>query len=115
MAKVKNLKYLVRVLLTPTCWIRNERTNNVWDRELNQLMEKYDFQPITGYTARLGPVELWVANHPYASFTLRNQTFLPKRTTVLRAYDKYVADLIQYHLTHSKYSAPSTLPDDEEV
>ncbi len=88
---------LTRVLCTPTCWLQNSTYSAEWDRKLNQLMKGHRFKTLDAHRARLGPVVVWIANHPYASFTPENRhvEIRPRRITILRAYDKLVRDTFE--------------------
>ena len=95
------LSMLLRILTTPSCWIRNYAYSHAWDKELNALMDKYNFEPSTVAVATLGPYTVWIENHPYASFHqyLPNTIkLLPSRATVFRAMDKLNADYAQYYM-----------------
>jgi hypothetical protein len=51
--------------LVPIYWWQNEPTNREWDAMLNRLLDEHS--PVKGYcTARLGPVDVWASNWPYA-------------------------------------------------
>lgn len=81
----------LRVLFTPGCWFQQDRYSALWDKKLNELMGKYQFTDIGKYKATLGPAnDIWIANHPYASFTYRRRR--PRRITILRAMDKVTVD-----------------------
>jgi hypothetical protein len=84
------VKDFLRVLFTPSCWIQNESYNAVWDFKLNALMKSHRFTNWDGYTARIGEIEVWVANHPYASFSYGGSR--PSRATILKAHDKLIID-----------------------
>lgn len=66
---LKESMLLLRVLLTPMCWIRNGWTDKEWDRSLRaKLLD--DPEIIVndgGCTASIDGVTIWIANHPYAS------------------------------------------------
>lgn len=85
---------LLRVLLTPSCWMRVGKYSTEWDLEFTELMENHTFEGRKEYSVQLGPVRVWLGNHPYASFSsfkYDGQVVcgpLPKRITVLRAMDK---------------------------
>lgn len=83
-----------RVLTTPSCWLQNYPYSPEWDKELNRLMASQRFENVDKYTATLGRHEVWISNHPYASFTLRNLGVRPKRSTILRAQRKLIGDVI---------------------
>lgn len=87
---------MMRVILTPSCWSQNYTYSEAWDKKLNALMDEHDFTEITEHTAQIGEVCVWVANHPYASFTPYGNmpSVRPKRTTILRAWDKLVSDMV---------------------
>lgn len=71
-------------LLTPSMWLRNHRTDQALDEWFREcLSEGVHFTNIGRCTARLKGVEVWIANHPYASFTV-DGSGLPSRLTVYR-------------------------------
>lgn len=71
-------------LLTPTMWIRIHPTDQALDEWFREcLSEGVYFTHIDRCTARLKGVEVWIANHPYASFTVGGSG-LPSRLTVYR-------------------------------
>lgn len=72
------------VLLTPGCWLQNDPYSREWDRELTWLIDHgHKFVRMGRYNAQIGPYEVWVSNHPYASFTI--DAVRPRRATILRA------------------------------
>lgn len=89
-----------RVLLTPTCWLQNNDFCPEWDSVLNDAMARFKFKKISPYRATLGPYQVWISNHPYASFSpltpcdpwIRDWNARPRRITILRAHDKLRAD-----------------------
>lgn len=79
-------KYLFQflfIILSPSYWCQISRVNSVLDKELNILLNNgTKFTNINHHTAHFGPFILWVANHPYASFSnYRRDTGIPKRYT----------------------------------
>lgn len=86
----------LRVLFTPSCWIQNQPYSKGWDAELRRLLATQKFEPIDSFTAKIGDWEVWIENHPYASFTIHNGRYprvRPSRATILAAGDKLMADL----------------------
>ena len=81
-----------KVLITPACWIQNYDYSKAWDIKLKKLMEENKFTGLDLYTARLGNQSIWIANHPYASFTSSYLNVRPKRSTILYAWDKLEKD-----------------------
>lgn len=92
------LKYTIKVLLTPSCWIRDHPTSKVWDMRLLNLMEENKWRVNDRYTACLGNIEIWIANYPYTSFNPCNTAglrVLPSRKTSLYAMDRLEQDLLE--------------------
>ena len=89
------------VAINPRYWIMNEWYSSKWDKELNDLMERYDFEAephsYTHLVVKLGNKEIWVGNHPYASFTdyssFRNISGRPSKLTIYKAKQKLERDL----------------------
>ena len=99
MIVLNKLKEFLSILLDPRCWIRNYRTCDYWDDTLNELMKEHKFRKhkFLKYTAYLGNIEIWISNHPYASFTLYNNAGvrgMPRRSTVFKAMKKLNKDFI---------------------
>lgn len=88
---IKNIQFL----FMPSYWIMNLSYSNVWDKKLNELLDKYEFTDIDKFTAKLGNYEIWVANHPYNSFVpyddLINGKYRASRLTILRARKKLIS------------------------
>lgn len=94
---MKTMKRLLRVIFTPACWTQLYLYSDAWDRELKLLLANYSFTNITLYTAQLGPVKLWIANHPYASFHPQFPCEIEvnaSRATTLEAHDRMIRDAI---------------------
>lgn len=95
MSKLKNI---IRVLLRPGCWIQNGRYSAMWDARLRNLLKNYKFRNCDGYTADIGSVKVWIANHPYASMTPYEigvkLDVRPKRALILEAHERLVSDVI---------------------
>lgn len=88
------------VAINPRYWIMNEWYSSKWDKELNDLMERYDFETephsYTHLIVKLGDKQIWVGNHPYASFTdysVRNIPGRPSKLTIYKAKQKLERDL----------------------
>ena len=94
---MKNIKYFLKVITTPSCWIQVDKYSKDWDDILNKLLEKENFKDFGTHRAKIGNTEVWVSNMPYGAFsvTLDNKTVLrPKRTTIFKAYEKYLRDYL---------------------
>lgn len=90
----------LRVLLTPGCWFQTERYSPEWEREiLDRLAAGEQFRRDGQYAVTLGDLNIWVANHPYGSFTPGLFSGLPKgmrprRSTILWLHDRMMSDLL---------------------
>lgn len=94
------LKYWLKVLLSPGCWIQNESYSSAWDKKLNELLdtEKFELTSRSVFSMKLGSYHIWTANHPYASFTIDiggGNRVRPSRATIFKAYDCMVHDLVE--------------------
>ena len=84
---------LIRVLLHPSCWLQLYQYSHIWDGILNQAIDKYKFTNPDKYHVSLGPMRIWIANHPNASFCCPITNLRPKRSTILKAMDKLLKDV----------------------
>lgn len=85
---------LLRVLCTPNCWIQDYELNLEHDKWLVKSLGTSHFEEGSTHTVMLNGNVLWVANHPYASFT--NIGMRAKRITILRAMDKLNKDKLNW-------------------
>lgn len=85
---------LLSVLLTPMCWVQNYPYSVEWDLELNKRMAEDRFVRRSDCTAMIGHHTVWIANHPYASFTNQELSVRPSRMTILKAHRKLLADFL---------------------
>jgi hypothetical protein len=75
-------------LFKPSYWIMIYPYNKEVDTLLNKLLDNFEFSKITEFNANLGETELWIENHPYASFRIMHpdiSNFRASRKTILRA------------------------------
>lgn len=96
------LKYLLKAIFTPSCWMgRAVGYNKTWTDEVFRLVLDANTVSLPEHHVRLGDTwgyslvfddthQVWVANHPYASFTnyvrtieLNEDEHLPKRWVIL--------------------------------
>jgi hypothetical protein len=82
----------LRVIFTPSCWIQNNPYCAAWDAELKRLVETEKFVFLNRHHAKIGKHTVWIANHPYASFSVDGCDIRPSRSTILRAMDKLRAE-----------------------
>ena len=89
--------YFCYVLLNPSYWIQHHPYSKSYDKKLNDYLLRYDFENAdTPYYAKLGDLTIWIANHPYASYTIRyrNDFIRPSRRTIAKAHKKMVNNKI---------------------
>jgi len=84
----------------PIYWIMNKSYNKEWDLKLTNLLNEHEFTNITYYHASLNGIAIWIANHPYASFTCTFDinhnlmiTVRPSRYTIYLANKKLQKEL----------------------
>lgn len=88
---MSELKWFLKVLFTPACWVQNYPYSKDWDEKLKRLLEERRFVNVTYYTAEISGHVVWIANHPYASFSLYREPLVrPSRRTILKAMEKLV-------------------------
>lgn len=91
------MKYTIKVLITPSCWIRNYQTSKNWDKKFLKLLEENKWGSPDQYTACLGDIVIWIANYPYASFnpcSTAGLRVLPSRKTAMYARERLEQDLL---------------------
>jgi hypothetical protein len=89
--------------LHPSYWFPLDTYDSKWDKWLNEAMDKDKFVVISDFEASISGVKIWIANHPYGSFTpypsptepLPLSSSRPKRSTVARAWDKLMQDSLK--------------------
>lgn len=91
------MKGWLRVLTTPGCWIQLNPYSPEWEHDLRKLMAEHRFTEIRECTTMLGPLSIWIENHPYSSFRPYksfeyDDRVRPRRITVLEAMDKLERD-----------------------
>jgi len=74
---------LLFIFFHPSYWLMNNPYSREWDHELVRLMNNLKFTEINAYHATIGDKKVWIANHPYASFTF-SQNINPFEHTVSR-------------------------------
>jgi len=87
------MKYLLRVLTNPSCWLRSAATNKELDAAINKLLDEGADITLHVCTTTLGPLSLWTENFPYSyggERTIKG-IGLPSRKTVFRLYDTIAA------------------------
>jgi len=89
------MKTFIKVLTTPSCWIQNASYSKVWDEKLIELLKIGTFEKLSECSAVIGGIEVWIANHPYASFTPTELDVRPSRRTILKAHEKLCGDVLK--------------------
>jgi hypothetical protein len=92
MKKFNQILDFIIAYMLPGYWYQQNPYNKQWDIVLNKLLNKHDFSGFRDHTAMLGNIEVWISNHPYASFSpyKYNVDYRPSRLTIRKAYKKYI-------------------------
>jgi len=90
-------KFLLTIyfVVNPRWWVMNDYYNEIWDRELNNLLDNYKLKDIDKYTATLNGVEIWIGNYPYAYATVYTNGHVygrPSRSTIYRLRQRVKVD-----------------------
>lgn len=88
---INHIRRFLKIFITPSCWLRNHRTNRKWDKVLNEMLDNPEFsKEYSNYTIFLNDVQIWIANEYYAACHPYNgpmKNRLPKRTIVFRFFE----------------------------
>jgi len=96
--------YYMRIILTPSCWIRVGSTDKAWDSLVQEQLKNPVFTNNKEFTVELNGVELWIGNYPCKygtdhSFGYGNfgtDDYLPSMVTVFKLKDAIDKWLIEY-------------------
>lgn len=114
--------YKLKVLVTPLVWFRSGRTSYVVTRALqHQLNLGHLPKRISFYTVKLGALELWGKNYPYAFGELRkanepmwgsiHDSVLPARWMVLKLGALLASASSEKHIESYLTSKNALAPD----
>jgi len=84
------IKYFLKVIFTPDCWIRDNGTDIKWDKWMWKALEYPIFTELTHNTVKLESTTIWIQNYPYDTYYSPAATphdNLPSRRTVLKFHD----------------------------
>lgn len=88
---MKTLQLIIRILLHPSCWLRMEPYNPVWDKCLNNLMDKQKIIDADEFKITFEDGQkVWVANQFYSygmPYYPKEINVTPKRATMFRLHD----------------------------
>lgn len=97
MKKIYRFILSLQFIFRPSYWILKDGYSEGWDHKLNKLLDENSFKNFDYYTAVLGTQKIWIANHPYASFTphgdYSKKVMRPSRLTIKRARKKLLKDM----------------------
>lgn len=92
-----NMSYWFRILVTPSCWMRNSgyKYDKNWDSLVNTLI---DFGTITkvgymGFDIKINDTWIWISNYPYCfghpyNRDRKGNNKLTSRKTAFKLHDK---------------------------
>jgi len=101
----KDFKIKLKIFFNPSYSSMNYKYSKEWDLRLNQLMNEHSFTGISDYSAYLGDTELWISNHPYASFVEMGETFL------IRDDQRVRASKLTIYKAHKKLEQDKLIPE----
>ena len=64
-------KYLIKVFLTPKCWIRINKYNKQWDKKLWNALVAGKIEYVSRFEAYIDEDVVWISNYPYANGSIR--------------------------------------------
>lgn len=91
------MKYLWKILTTPSCWIRLYPTNKLLDAKIVELLDNNArlFCHPRSEKIVLSYLQLWGANYPYAYGALYDSEYgMPSRATVFRLAEKHFEETL---------------------
>ena len=88
------IKDILRVIVTPTCWVRIDQYSKIWDAELNRLLDTCKITNIDEYSVMIGGKRIWIANHPYGSGSIVGSGITCARTTAFRLWDETIKAIV---------------------
>lgn len=85
------------IISHPSYWTNVETINPQFDSILKKLLDEGTmFTQIGSYRAQFGPFELWIENHPYASFKMADGgSVAPARFTRKLLMDRLVESQVK--------------------
>ena len=90
-------KDFIFAVFHPTYWVMSTSYDRGFDQFLRELMNSNKFEPKSAHSVVLGPMELWVANHPYSSFVIyvngRAFNYRASRRTIQLAQTTMLRDI----------------------
>lgn len=93
---MKKIKAIIRILLTPSCWLRNYSTNKFLSVRINNAIDREaDVILHDNYRVIMDGMLIWIENYPYAFGQVSGQRGMPDRTTVFRLVD-YIDSKLAY-------------------
>jgi hypothetical protein len=83
--KFKNLLANLNILIRPWLWPHLYPISKEWNKQFNELLDKYDFFFRGQHVARLGEEVIWVYHEYFRQYHGEFEDFMPDRKTVYRA------------------------------
>lgn len=88
------IKNIFFVITNPSYWIMNYPYNKEFDNWLLNAIKTHNFENFTEHSVVIDGKILWIANHPYGSFTPYDMELRPSRRTIYLAHSKYMKDYL---------------------
>jgi hypothetical protein len=82
----------MKILFSPSYWLMiNSYSRALDDRLINAMERGEPMLNVTSHHCEFDGLKLWIANHPYGSFTFTEMR--PSRLTVMRLSDYLIANI----------------------
>lgn len=98
-------KYQLKAIITPGCWLRNNKTDPIWDEWLWTALESNKIEAIGWASAIIDSKEVWIENVPYGNGTTRTLRGVSakscSRATALYLIDQLKVALVIQRLSNS--------------
>ena len=89
---IKNIKYLFK----PKFWVMEHPYSKHWDIKLNEMLDKENnVKIVSDFTARVGGMDVWIGNYPYAYGNPKTLDIRPSRATIERLHKAVIKALIK--------------------
>ena len=93
---MRKLLRSIKFLFKPKFWVMEHPYSRQWDIKLNEMLDKENnIKVVNGFWARVGGVDVWIGNYPYAYGNPELIDVRPSRATIERLQDAVIETLIK--------------------
>jgi len=99
MLKMKKLLKNIKYLFKPKFWTMLYPYSRSWDIKLNEMLDRENsVEVVSEFWARVGGIDVWIGNYPYAYGNPRILDIRPSRATIERLQEEVIR-AVNYPLT----------------